>query len=114
MIEDAKEAAAKWFAAFKLPPPVPGQKDLTGRVVRICSFPEQDSESVRFFFPRRSVPFLNDMIKCIRVAVQRRGAKIERIVITPEDYARWIDKTGAVDTEALRYQFATLLPHVAE
>ncbi len=113
MIEDAKEAAAKWLASFKLPnPPAEGGKDLRGRVVRLCSFPDQDSATIRFFFPKRTVPFQNTMAKAMRVTLQKRGAKIQRIVITPEDYARWIQETGAEDTEALRYQFATLLPHV--
>lgn len=113
MIENAKEAAAAWLEAFKLPPaPAPGVKDLKGRVILLCSFPEQNSDDVRFFFPKRTVPFLNDMVKCIRVAVQKRGAKIQRVVITPADYARWLDATAEKDTEALRYKFATLLPHV--
>ena len=113
VLENAQEAAAKWLAAFELPPaPAPGVKDLRGRAVRLCSFPDQSQADVHFFFPKRSVPFLNDMIKAVRVHIQKRGGKLARIVITPEDYARWIEKAGAADTEALRYQFATLLPHV--
>lgn len=115
MIEDAKAAAAVWLKAFKLPnPPAEGGKDLRGRVVRICSFPDQDKATVQFFFPKRSVPFQNEMVKTLRTSLRKRGAKFERIVITPEDYARWIQKTGAEDTEVLRYSFATLLPHVTE
>ena len=111
--EDAKDAGDAWLKAFDLPTaPAPGVKDLKGRVVKLCSFPEQDNEAVRFFFPRRSVPFLNDMVKSIRVAVQRRGGKIQRVIITPQDYALYLQRTGQSDTDALRFQFATLLPHV--
>ncbi len=80
MIEHAKQAAEKWLAAFELPSqPTTGEKDLAERIVRLCSFPDEDKDTIRFFFPRRTVLFLNDMNNCIHVAARKSSA----LSITP-------------------------------
>lgn len=62
MIEGIPEAAAAWLREFELPPaPAAGGKDLQGHVVRLYSV--RDEETLRFFFPLRSMPFSDAMIK---------------------------------------------------
>jgi hypothetical protein len=108
--EDVDEAVAAWLPALGLPPqPAAGVKDLKGRSVRVAKF--TDEESIRFFFPRRTLPFQQRMVKALAVHLRKRGAKIESVQLTIEDYARWLDARGATtDTPELRYQFATEPP----
>lgn len=109
--EEVPAAAEKWLAAFGLPEPsASGVKDLKGQRVRLCA--SQDDETLRFFFPKRSVPFSNRMIKAVRVMLQKRGAKIDRVDLNVEAYARWVDRQGLMDTEELRYEFASKLPQI--
>lgn len=107
--DEVPAAAERWLALFGLPvPPPAGGKDLRGQRVRLCA--SQDDETMRFFFPRRSIPFSNRMIKEVAATLRRRGAKIDRVDLNIEAYARWLDGLGKRDTEELRYEFATKLP----
>jgi hypothetical protein len=102
-------AVEQWLSGFGLPPtPVPRTKDLAGKTVRVCS--SQDEDVIRFFFPRRSIPVSNNMIKEMVRLLRRRGATVERVQLSVEAYARWIDGRGLKDTEELRYEFASKLP----
>lgn len=103
------DAVEKWKPLLGIPPaPAAGVRDLTGRTVRVPKF--MDNDAVRFFFPRRTLAFHRAMVTQLRVQVQRRGAKIESVYISIEDYARWQDASGEPDSEGLRYRYATELP----
>lgn len=107
--EDVNEAVAAWLPAVGLPPaPAAGVKDLKGRAIRVAKF--TDDETARFFFPRRSLEFQQRMVRVLTVHLRKRGAKIESVRPTVEDYARWQDAGGQPDSAELRYRFATELP----
>ncbi len=107
--EDVDEAVAKWLPQVGLPPaPEPGVKDLRGRSIRVAKF--TDDETARFFFPRRSLLFQQRMVRVLAVQLRKRGAKIESVQLTIEEYARWQDESGEPDSPELRYRYATELP----
>lgn len=109
-MEGIAEALEKWLAAFGLPPePATGEKDLKGQTVRVSSFP--DEEALQFFFPKRTVPFHQTLVKKLTGRLRKRGATIERVPLTAEDFARWLDlRPGLVDSFSRRYEFATRPP----
>jgi hypothetical protein len=106
--EDVVEAAGHWLAAFELPGAREGVKDLAGRTVVVSSL--TDEETVRFFFPRRSLLFHQGVVKKLTGALRKRGAKIERRPITPEDFVRWRSVGGHSDTPEQRFRFASVPP----
>jgi hypothetical protein len=109
--DDVREALVGWQSALGLSAdPGPGVKDLKGRSVRIVVF--DDEESTRFYFPRRSLLFHQMMVQVLTRALRRRGAKIDRVTLTAEDYARWCDRTGTEDLPEVRYRFASAPPEL--
>jgi len=107
--EDVAEAVAAWLPEFGLPASPPaGVKDLKGTAVRVSKF--IDEETCRFFFPRRTLSFQQRMVKALTGALRKRGAKIDSVRLTVEDYARWLDLSHEADSPALRFQFGTRPP----
>lgn len=104
--DEVDQALAGWESALGLPAePADGAKDLKGRTVRVAVF--EFEEDIRFFFPRRSVIFHQKMLRVLTRALRRRGAKIDRVTLTPEDYKLWCERTGTVDLPEVRYRFAS-------
>jgi hypothetical protein len=107
--EAIQTALAQWLPAVGLAPaPAAGVKDLRGRTIRVAKF--EDEEGVRFFFPRRSLVFHQNLVRALRVQLQRRGGKLESVRPSIEDYARWQDASGQPDSDQLRYRYASELP----
>ena len=107
--EEVANAIAEWLPAWGLPAPPPaGVRDLNGQAIRVAKF--TDSETCRFFFSRRTIPFQQRMTRAVTRMLSRRGAKIFSVRLTVEDYARWLDQTHGVDSAELRYRFATAPP----
>lgn len=109
MNEDVEAAIKEWLPAFGPPvAPAVGVKDLKGRGIRIAKF--TDEETLRFFFPRRSLDFQQRMVKRVAKVFRERGAKILSVTLTPEIYTSWIGSRRLEDTPARRFQFATTPP----
>jgi len=107
--EDVADAIKAWLPAFGLPAePVDRVKDLRGRSVRVAKF--VDEVPVRFFFPRRTLLFQQKMVKGLTRHLRGRGAKIDSVRLSIEDYARWLDLSHETDTAELRFHFATCPP----
>lgn len=107
--EDIAAAVLAWLPAFGLPEaPAAGIKDLAGREIPLAKF--TDEETCRFFFPRRALVFQQRMQRELGLMLRRRGAKMLSVRITSEDYARWCEREGKTDSEALRFDFATRPP----
>jgi hypothetical protein len=101
---DLDPAAAAWLAEFNLP------TDLKGQTVRVSRL--SDQATVSFFFPRRTLPYHFGMVKKLTAALRKRGAKIERVDLTAEVYARWLHAQGKPDSDRERYRFATTPPQI--
>jgi len=107
--ETVESAVAAWLPSLGLPPqPAAGVKDLKGRGVRVAKF--TDEETLRFFFPRRTLPFEQHMVKALTAQLRRRGAKIESVPLTTKFFEQWCRETRAEDTPETRYRFATSPP----
>lgn len=106
MKDEVAEAVSQWIRSIGLPDaPAAGGKDLHGRGVPVVKFTDEDT--VKFFFPKRSIPFQRAMVKALNRILLRRGAHIVSVSITAEDYARWLEARRQPDSPALRYQFAS-------
>ena len=111
MKEDVDQAIVGWLPKFGLPRPSPSDpKDLRGQSIRVGKFDDEDT--VRFFFPRRTLTFHQRMVKKLVGTLRKRGAKIESVHLTIDDYTSWIAVTGERDTPQFRYQFATTPPEL--
>jgi hypothetical protein len=109
MNENLEAAVAAWLREFDLPDGTPGIKDLAGRTVRLARFREE--ETCRFFFPLRTLLWHQRMAKAVAGGILRkRGAKVVMVDLTPEDFARWLEREHKTDTAGLRFQFATRPP----
>jgi hypothetical protein len=83
-------------------------KDMKGQEITVAKF--LDDETVRFFFPRRTLSFQQRMVKSLTRELRRRGAKLISISLTVEGYARWQATQESPDTPELRFAFASRPP----
>lgn len=88
----AKNAGAEWIVAAKLP------LDLRGHVLDLVTFATE--EDCRFFYPRRALIWQQMVNTAIKKQLSRREFKINSIVITREQYARWLARRA--DSPQLR------------
>ena len=76
-------------------------KDLRGIGIPVAKF--DDQEALHFFFQRRSLVTHRAMIKVLVRLLRRRGAHIESVSVTAQDYARYCEKEGKPDAPDLHY-----------
>jgi hypothetical protein len=96
--QDAKEAAEKWLAHFRIP------ENLAGRIVQLVIF--ASDEDCRFFYPRRALIWQQKVNTKTSRAVRSRKGKVWRVTITPAEYEKWRAEDGRVDSPDLRREFA--------
>lgn len=107
--EDIAHALESWLSAFGLPAPdAANPKDLRGQTVAVAKF--SDEATVQFFFPRRTLIFQQRLVRELGRKLNRRGAQVLSVQLTPEDYARWCDAWSKTDTAEQRFQYATRPP----
>lgn len=104
---EIQQAFEAWLPVVGLSPaPAAGIKDLKGRAIPVAKF--TDEEMLRYFFPRRTLPFQQRLVKHLAVHIRKRGGKVESVALTPHDYACWLGNRA--DTPETRYRFATEIP----
>jgi hypothetical protein len=97
--QNAKDAADDTISRLRLTP------DDKGRKYQLVIF--ENDEDCRFFYPRRALQWQRQVNTYTSRALRGHGIRVQRIAVTPVDYAVWRQrlKVGP-DTAELRRMFA--------
>ena len=97
--QNAKDAADDIIGRLRL---TPNDKD---RKYQLVIF--QNEEDCRFFYPRRALDWQRQVNTYTSRALRVRGIRVQRIAVTPADYAVWRQRFKVrPDTPELRRTFA--------